>query len=39
MRVIGHALGWDQGSEPIDLKSDLFAMYSLMQRRKNDDSR
>ncbi len=31
-RAIGHALGWDQGPSPIDLKSDLFAMYSLMQR-------
>jgi SAM-dependent methyltransferase len=31
-RAIGHALGWDQGPSPIDLNSDLFAMYSLMQR-------
>ena len=28
-RAIGHALGWDQGSSPINLKSDLFAKYSL----------
>jgi SAM-dependent methyltransferase len=32
VRAIAHALGWDRGSSPIDLKSDLFAMYSLMQR-------
>ena len=31
-RAIGHALGWDQGDSPIDLKSDLFAKYSLMER-------
>jgi SAM-dependent methyltransferase len=34
-RAMAHALGWDQGSEPIDLKSDLFAMYSLMERNKD----
>ncbi len=39
VRGIAHALGWDQGSEPIDLKSDLFAMYSLMKRNKDDGSR
>ena len=33
-RAIGHALGWDQGESPIDLKSDLFASYSLMERRR-----
>jgi SAM-dependent methyltransferase len=38
-RAIGHALGWDQGDSPIDLKSDLFAKYSLMERRRDGDSR
>jgi SAM-dependent methyltransferase len=34
-RAIGHALGWDQGSSPIDLKSDLFAKYSLMEKSRD----
>ncbi len=32
MRAVGHALGWDQGDAPIDLKSDVFAKYSLMEK-------
>ena len=32
-RVAHAALGWDQGESSIDLKSDLFAQYSLMERR------
>jgi SAM-dependent methyltransferase len=39
VRAIAHALRWDQGSDPIDLKSDLFAMYSLMKRNEDDASR
>jgi hypothetical protein len=31
-RAVAHALGWDRGETPIDLKTDLFATYSLMQR-------
>jgi SAM-dependent methyltransferase len=38
-REMGHALGWDQGSSPIDLKADLFATYSLMERRREASSR
>jgi SAM-dependent methyltransferase len=37
-RKFGHALGWDQGVSPIDLKSDLFAKYSLMERPRQADS-
>jgi SAM-dependent methyltransferase len=33
-RTMGHALGWDQGPSSIDLKSDLFARYSLMEKPK-----
>ncbi len=32
VRAVGHALGWDQGDSPIDLKSDVFAKYSLMEK-------
>jgi hypothetical protein len=32
MRRIAAALGWDRGESPIDLKTDLFAMYSLFER-------
>jgi len=32
IRKIAHALGWDKGEASIDLKSDLFAQYSLMQK-------
>lgn len=38
-RDLGHALGWDQGSVPMDLKTDLFASYSLMRRREDKNSR
>lgn len=31
-RAVARALGWDRGETPIDLKADLFATYSLMQR-------
>jgi SAM-dependent methyltransferase len=33
-QALGHALGWDQGTSPIDLKADLFAMYSLLEKPK-----
>ncbi len=32
MRRMAHALGWDQGESPIDLKNDVFAQYSLMEK-------
>jgi SAM-dependent methyltransferase len=32
MRRFGHALGWDRGESPIDLKNDLFARYSMMEK-------
>jgi SAM-dependent methyltransferase len=32
MRRFGHALGWDRGDSPIDLKNDLFALYSIMEK-------
>ncbi len=32
IRKIAHALGWDQGESSIDLKTDLFAWYSLFER-------
>ena len=32
IRKFAHALGWDQGDSPIDLKADLFAQYSLMEK-------
>jgi hypothetical protein len=38
VRAIGHALGWDQGASAIDLKSDLFAMYSLFEKPKPNKS-
>jgi SAM-dependent methyltransferase len=31
-REVAHALGWDRGDTPIDLKADLFATYSLMRK-------
>jgi SAM-dependent methyltransferase len=31
IREIARALGWDRGEAPIDLKTDLFAMYSMFQ--------
>jgi SAM-dependent methyltransferase len=38
-RAIGRALGWDKGSSPIDLKSDLFARYSLFEQRRDGNPR
>lgn len=32
-RAMGHALGWDQGEQPMDLEHDLFAIYTLLKRR------
>jgi SAM-dependent methyltransferase len=32
IRLVAHALGWDTGDSPIDLKTDLFAQYSLMRK-------
>jgi len=31
-RRMGHALGWDQGSSPMDLEKDLFATYTLVEK-------
>ena len=31
-RAVGRALGWNGGDSPIDLDSDLFARYSLMEK-------
>ena len=35
IRRVAHALGWDQGESPIDLKTDLFAQYSLMEKPRS----
>ncbi len=32
IRKFAHALGWDQGESPIDLKADVFALYSLFEK-------
>lgn len=32
-RAMGHALGWDQGENGMKLDTDLFATWSLFQRR------
>ncbi len=32
IRKVAHALGWDQGDSSIDLKTDLFAWYSLFEK-------
>jgi acetyl esterase/lipase/SAM-dependent methyltransferase len=32
IRTVAHVLGWDKGESPIDLKTDLFAHYSLMEK-------
>jgi hypothetical protein len=32
-RAMGHALGWDQGEHGMQLDSDLFATWSLFQRK------
>jgi hypothetical protein len=34
IRRIAAALGWDKGDSPIDLKTDLFAQYSLMRKKQ-----
>jgi hypothetical protein len=31
-RSMGHALDWDQGESPMDLKDDLFAWYTVARR-------
>ncbi|MBX3377541.1 MAG: class I SAM-dependent methyltransferase [Phycisphaeraceae bacterium] len=33
-RAMAHILGWDQGSNPMNLSDDLFATYTLLQRPK-----
>lgn len=32
VRVLGKALGWDVGSEPMDMEKDLFAWYSIVKK-------
>lgn len=32
-RAMGHALGWDQGEQPMDLEKDLFATYTMALKR------
>jgi SAM-dependent methyltransferase len=32
IRRVAQALGWDRGESPMDLRNDLFAQYSLMQK-------
>ena len=31
-REMAHALGWDQGPNPMDLEKDLFGIYTLVER-------
>ncbi len=31
-RAMGHALGWDQGEQPMNLEKDLFATYTLVRK-------
>jgi hypothetical protein len=38
VREVAHALGWDRGESPIDLKSDLFAAYSLFRKPRRLES-
>jgi hypothetical protein len=33
-RRMGHALGWDQGPQPMDLEKDLFATFTLVTKPK-----
>jgi SAM-dependent methyltransferase len=33
IRRVAHALGWDRGESPMDLQNDLFAMYSLFEKK------
>jgi SAM-dependent methyltransferase len=35
IRRFAYALGWDRGVAPIDVKSDVFASYSLMEKPKD----
>src|SRR5262249_31742253 len=35
IRAMAHALGWDRGEDAMDLKTDLFAHYSLMRRENS----
>jgi hypothetical protein len=30
---MAHALGWDEGDQPMDLEKDLFAWYTLVEKR------
>jgi SAM-dependent methyltransferase len=39
IRLLAHALGWDRGEAPMDLKADLFALYSLFQKLERGSSR
>jgi SAM-dependent methyltransferase len=32
IRSFAHALGWDRGADAMDLKTDLFALYSLFRK-------
>lgn len=32
IRVVGKALGWDQGAQPMDLENGLFAWYSILKK-------
>jgi SAM-dependent methyltransferase len=32
IRRFAQALGWDRGDSPMDLKNDLFALYSMMEK-------
>ena len=32
IRAVAAALGWNRGESPIDLKTDVFAQYSLMAK-------
>jgi hypothetical protein len=32
-RTMAHALGWDRGPSPMDLEKDLFALYTLVEKR------
>jgi len=38
-RAMGHALGWDRGSSPMDLEHDLFATWSLFERSERSPAR
>ena len=33
-RRMAHALGWDQGEQPLKLETDLFASYTLVMKPK-----